>query len=461
MPDAGTRDAGAVDSGPITAPPDGGRGDGGTPNPDGGSADGGNVDAGSPDGGPGTDGGVLSCRPTPEPPVASCDALMPTQPLDPPRRFLGPAPLSSPDDPVCLTGAFSGDKNGLLGVMRTLAEDQNRRVSELELELLSPDGTLLRSPPEDTNAFFLTVPLPEDRESSVSMETPRGPWSGWMGRERPPSWRWGWRAPRRRCPVEGPWWPRAARYTLDGRVLTAPLRITRRDDAGTTLWSTPIPASIVPDPIDAQVYPNGNDHVFAVVALDAFQVRIVWLDEQGEIANSGDTQGIFSSRAAAGPSLELPDHALAFSISPAHSAQGWVVVHDLDPALDVPPCWLNQRRETRVLPIRGSRGYAVFHGSTFLGDEPRQGLEIVHLERRVVRMGRCDLRRPDAGSLRPVLRDGRDGWNAVPERRQPAISRGVSHRVLAGPSPLTPGRARAVTSPRNRMRRRRQDEPAA
>jgi len=377
MPDAGTRDAGAVDSGPITAPPDGGPGDGGTPNPDGGSADGGSLDAGSPDGGTSPDGGVLTCRPSPEPPVASCDELMPTQPLDPPRRFLGPT-RSSPDDPVCLTGAFSGDKNGLLGVMRTLAEDQNRRVSELELELLSPDGTLLRSPPEDTNAFFLTVPLPEgagvirfdgDAQGTLVRMDGTGATSELaVGMARSTAAMPGGGT----VVAEG-----GTLYTLDGRVLTAPLRITRRDDAGTTLWSTPIPTSIVPDPIDAQVYPNGNDHVFAVVALDAFQVRIVWLDEQGKIVNSGDTQGIFSSRAAAGPSLELPDHALAFSISPAHSAQGWVVVHDLDPALDVPPCWLDQRRETRVLPIRGGRGYAVFHGSTFLGNEPRQGLEIV------------------------------------------------------------------------------------
>ena len=166
-------------------------------------------------------------------------------------------------------------------------------------------------------------------------------------------------------------------YTMDGRTLTAPLRITRRDDAGTTLWSTPIPTSIAPDPTDAQVYPNGLGHVLAVVALNEFQERIVWLDAQGRIVTSGDTHGTFSSRAAAGPSLELPDHSLAFGISPAHSTGGWVVVPNLAPALDVPPCWLNQRRETRVLPVRDGRGYAVFHGSTFAGDEARHGLEIV------------------------------------------------------------------------------------
>ena len=105
--DAGMTDAGSADSGPSTAPPDGGTGDGGTSSPDGGSADGGSVDAGSPDAGTGPDGGVPSCRPMPEPPVASCDTLMPTQPLDPPRRFLGPTP-SSPDDPLCDPGAFSG-----------------------------------------------------------------------------------------------------------------------------------------------------------------------------------------------------------------------------------------------------------------------------------------------------------------------------------------------------------------
>ena len=141
--------------------------------------------------------------------------------------------------------------------------------------------------------------------------------------------------------------------------------------------STPIPTSIAPDPTDAQVYSNGAGHVLVVVALDPYQVRIAWLDEQGQIVNSADTQGNFSSRAAAGPSLELPDHSLAFGISAAHSSGGWIVVHDLDPALDVPPCWLDQRRETRVFPIRGGRGYAVFHGSTFTGNERRHGLEIV------------------------------------------------------------------------------------
>ena len=302
---------------------------------------------------------------------------MPTQPLDPPRRFLGPT-LSSPDDPLCLPGVFSGDQDGLLGVMRTLAEDENRRVSKLELDLLTPDGTLLRSPPESTTTFFFTVPLPEgagvirfdgDAQGTLVRMDRTGATSELaVGMARSAAAMPGGGT----VVAEG-----GTLYTMDGRTLTAPLRITRRDDAGTTLWSTPIPTSIAPDPTDAQVYPNGAGHVLAAVALDAFQERIVWLDEQGQIVNSGDTHGTFSSRAAAGPSLELPDHSLAFGISPAHSAGGWVVVHDLDPALDVPPCWLDQRRETRVFPIRGGRGYAVFHGSTFAGDEARHGLEIV------------------------------------------------------------------------------------
>src|SRR6185436_13070922 len=156
--DAGTTDAGPVDSGPETTPSDAGSSDAGSPVPDGGAPDGGAVDAGAPDGGSDPDGGVLGCRPAPEPPLASCDELMPTQPLDPPRRFLGPT-LSSADDPICLPGAFSGDRDGLLGVMRTLAEDQNRRVSRFELDLLSPDGTLLRGPARDTSPFVFVVPL--------------------------------------------------------------------------------------------------------------------------------------------------------------------------------------------------------------------------------------------------------------------------------------------------------------
>src|SRR5262249_19217542 len=53
------------------------------------------------------------------------------------------------------------------------------------------------------------------------------------------------------------------------------------------------------------------------------------------------------------------------------------VVRDLNPKLDLPPCWLNDRPETRVFPIRDGRGYAVFHGTTFTGNETRHGLEIV------------------------------------------------------------------------------------
>ncbi len=371
--DAGTTDAGTVDSGPGTTPADAGAGDGGTP----GVPDAGAVDAGAPDAGSIPDGGVLSCRPTPEPPLASCDALMPVRPLDPPRRFLGPT-VTSAGDPVCLPGAFSGGQDGFLGVMRTLAEDQNRRVSKFELDLLSPDGGLLRGPAQDTGPFALVVPLTQgagvirtDRDvqgtlvridsTGATSELPVG-----MARSAAAMPGGGTVA------AEG-----GTVYTMDGRTLTAPLRITRRDDPGTTLWSTSIPASIAPDPTDAQVYPNSEGHVLAVVALDPYQVRVVWLDAQGQIVNSADTQGAFSSRAAAGPNLELPDHSLAFDISPAHSSGGWIVVHDLDPVLDVPPCWLDQRRETRVFPIRGGRGYAVFHGSTFAGNEPRHGLEIV------------------------------------------------------------------------------------
>ena len=375
--DAGTTDAGPVDSGPETTPSDAGSSDAGSPVPDGGAPDGGAVDAGAPDGGSEPDGGVLGCRPVPEPPLASCDELMPTQPLDPPRRFLGPT-LSSADDPICLPGAFSGDRDGLLGVMRTLAEDQNRRVSRFELDLLSPDGTLLRGPARDTSPFVFVVPLTQgagvirtdgdDQGTLVRIDATGATSELAVGMARSAAAMPGGGT----VVAEG-----GTVSTMDGRTLTAPLRITRRDDTGTTLWSTPIPASIAPDPTDAQVYPNGIDHVLAVVTLDPDHVRIVWLDAQGQIVSSAETQGAFSSRAAAGPSLELPDHSLAFSISAAHSSGGWVVIHDLDPVLDVPPCWLEQRRETRVFPIRGGKGYAVLHGPTFAGNEPRHGLEIV------------------------------------------------------------------------------------
>jgi hypothetical protein len=303
---------------------------------------------------------------------------MPASPLDPPRRFLGPT-LSSSGDPVCLPGAFSGDRDGLLGVMRTLAEDQNGRVSEFELDLLSPDGTLLRGPAEDTSPFAFVVPLLQgagvlrtDRDaqgtlvridsSGATSEVPAGmvrsaaamPGGGGT------------------VVAEG-----GTLYTMDGRTLTAPMKITRRDDAGTTLWSTPVPTSIAPDPTDAQVYPNSVGHVLVAVARDSYQVQMLWLDEGGRIVSSADTHGVFSTREPVGPSLELPDHSLAFDISPAHSTGGWVVVHDLEAAFGVPPCWLDQRRETRVFPIRGGRGYAVIHGPTFAGNEPRHGLEIV------------------------------------------------------------------------------------
>ncbi|HZJ52941.1 MAG TPA: hypothetical protein VFD38_02290 [Myxococcaceae bacterium] len=309
--------------------------------------------------------------------MASCDELLPPRPLDPPRRFLGPA-RSSPADPVCLPGPFGGDGEGFLGVMRTLSEDQTGRVSHLELDLLSADGQLFRSPSESTTSFFLTVPLDEgagvvrfdaeaqgtlvvlDRTGTLSQQA--------VGMARSAVAVSGGGT----VVAEG-----GILYTPDGRKLTAPLRITRRDEAGSVVWSTPIPTSIVAEPSDAQVYPNGAGHVMVVVAVDAFQVRVVWLDEQGRIASTGEAQGTFSSRAAIGPSFELPDGSLAFGISPAHSRGGWVVVHDMDPHLDVPPCWLDQRPETRVFSIRGGRGYAVFHGTTFAGTKTRNGLEIV------------------------------------------------------------------------------------
>jgi hypothetical protein len=309
--------------------------------------------------------------------MASCDELVPALPLDPPRRFLGPM-LSSPGDPVCLPGAFSGDRNGLLGVMRTLAEDQNGRVSSFELDLLSPDGTVLRGPAEETSPFAFVVPLLQgagvvrtdrDAQGTLVRIDSRGTTSevaAGMVRSAAATPGGGTVA------AEG-----GTLYTMDGRTLTAPMKITRRDDAGTTLWSTPIPTSIAPDPTDAQVYPNGAGHLLVVVALDSDRVQMVWLDEHGTIVSSADSHGVFSSREAVGPSLELPDHSLAFDISPAHSTGGWLVVHDLQAAFDVPPCWLDQRRETRVFPIRGGRGYAVIHGSTFAGNEPRHGVEIV------------------------------------------------------------------------------------
>jgi hypothetical protein len=302
---------------------------------------------------------------------------MPAQPLEPPRRFLGPT-LSSASDPVCLPGAFSGDEDGLLGVMRTLAEDQDRRVSKFELDLLSPDGTLLRGPPEDTGPFAFTLPLLQGaggvrfdgdvQGTLVRIDSTGATSETAVGMARSAA----------AMPAGGTVVAEGGTvYTRDGRKLTAPMRITRRDDSGATLWSTQIPTSIVPEPSDAQVYPNGAGHVLAAVALDGDRVTMFWLDEDGQIVNSADTHGLFSSRAAVGPSLELPDHSLAFDISPAHSSGGWIVIHDLDPGFDVPPCWLDQRRETRVFPIRGGRGYAVFHGPTYAGNEPRHGLEIV------------------------------------------------------------------------------------
>jgi hypothetical protein len=375
--DAGKTDAGPVDSGTGAAPTDAGPSDAGAQGLDGGAPDGGQVDAGTPDGGRPPDGGALACVPASEPPLASCDVLMPSLPLGAPRRFLGPA-LASPGDPICLPGAFSGDRDGLLGVMRTLAEDQNGRVSKFELDLLSPDGTLLRGPEEATSPFAFVVPLMQgagvlrtDRDAQgtlVQIDSTGTTSEVAAGMARSASAMPGGGT----VVAEG-----GTLYTMDGRTLTAPLKITRRDDAGTTLWSTPIPPSIASSPSDAQVYPNGAGHVLAAVALDEYQVLLVWLDEQGRIASSSDPQGAFSSRAAAGPSLELPDHSLAFDVSPAHSSGGWVVIHDLDASLDVPPCWLDQRRETRVFPIRGGRGYAVIHGTTLAGNEGRQGLEIV------------------------------------------------------------------------------------
>ena len=365
IPDAGAADPGSTN-------PDAGPGDAGTP-----FADAGTGGGGSADGGSGADGGVVSCRPTPEPAVASCDELLPSQPLAAPRRFVGPA-LSSPDDPVCGPGSFDGDRDGFIGVMRTLAEDRNRRVSQLELDLLTPDGQILRSASQSTTSFFLTVPLPRgagvvrfDAEAEGTLLRIDG--TGTLAEQPVGMARSATGVPGGGTVVaEG-----GTLYTMDGRKLSAPLRITRRDDTGMTLWSTPIPASVAPEPAGAQVYSNGAGHVLAVVAPDAFQARIVWLDEQGSIVGTGDTLGVFSSRASIAVSLELPDHSLAFGISPAHSSGGWVVVHDLDPHLDVPPCWLDQRRETRIFPIRGGRGYGVFHGTTFAGNEPRHGLEIV------------------------------------------------------------------------------------
>ena len=188
-------------------------------------------------------------------------------------------------------------------------------------------------------------------------------------------------------------------YTLDGRKLTEPLRITRRDESGSILWSTPIPTSIVAEPSDAQVYPNGAGHVMAVVAVDAFQVRVVWLDEQGRIASTGDTQGTFSSRAAIGPSLELPDGSLAFGISPAHSGSGWVVVHDLDPHLDVAPCWLDaEKGDAGVLHRRRAwLGRLPRHHLRRHRDANRAGDR--DLQRGVLRLGRGLVRRSHAGSM--------------------------------------------------------------
>jgi len=379
-PDAGTGGGGEPDAGSTDGggEPDAGSPDGGGGEPDAGSADGGSAtDAGSGDGGTGTDGGVLTCQPTPEPAVASCDELLPRRPLDPPHRSLGP-PLASPADPVCQPGPFSGDQEGFLGVMRTVALDQDWRVSQLELDVLSPDGQVFRSPSESTKDFFLTVPLPrgagvvrfdgDAQGTLVSIDRTGALAEQAVGMARSVAAMPGGGT----VVAEG-----GTLYTPGRRKLTAPLRITRRDEAGSTVWSTAIPTSIVAEPSEAQVYPNSAGHVMVVVAVDGFQVRLVWLDEQGHIASTGEPQGTFSSLAPIRASLELPGGSLAFGISPAHSAGDWVVVQDLDPHLDAAPCWLDQRKETRVFSIRGGRGYAVFHGTTFSGTETRTGLEIV------------------------------------------------------------------------------------
>jgi hypothetical protein len=377
-PDAGapsSPDSGSVDaSWPDAGIPDAGEADAGS---DAGTGGSGEPDAGGLDGGTGTDGGVLTCRPTPGPPVASCEELLPPRPLDPPHRFLGPA-LASPADPVCVPGPFGGDEDGFLAVMRTLALDQNSRVSELEIDLLAPDGGSVRSPVEKTTSFYFTVPLEhgagvlrfdgDAQATLVGMDRTGALSEKAVGMARSAAAMPGGGT----VIAEG-----GTLYTPGGRKLTAPLRITRRDEGGSTVWSTPIPTSIVAEPSDAQVYPNTVGHVMVVVAVDAFQVRVVWLDDQGRIASTGETQGTFSSRAAIGPSFELPDGSLAFGTSPAHGGGGWSVVHDLDPHQDVAPCWLEERKETRVFSIRGGRGYAVFHGTTFAGTKTRTGLEIV------------------------------------------------------------------------------------
>ena len=264
--------------------------------------------------------------------------------------------------------------------MWTRGRDSGGRVSAFELDLISPDGALLGRASETTSFLFLTVPLTEGAgavqfDGDVQGTLVRVDSAGSVSRQPAGMVRSVSAFPGGGVVVgEG-----GSLYLMDGGMVTAPVQITRRDAAGAVVWSTPIPASIATDAIDVQVFPNGAGHVFAIVALDSFQVRVVWLDQLGHIVSTGDPQGTFSSRASTSRALELPDGSLAFGISPAHSSQGWVVVHDLDPALDLPPCWLDQRRETRIDRIHGGHGYAVFHGSTFLGNEPRHGLEIVTL----------------------------------------------------------------------------------
>jgi len=286
--------------------------------------------------------------------------------------------MSSQYDPVCWPGAFGGDLDGNLGAMWTLAKDSNQRVSRFQLDLLRPDGQVVSAGSRDTMTSFFTIQLehgagvirldPDAKGTLVRLDPGGAVADQPMGMVRSSA-----AVPGGGTVVaEG-----GTVYTMDGRTLTAPLQITRRDDSGATLWSTPIPSSIAPNPLSADVYPNTLGHVLAVVALDPFQARRVWLDEQGRIASTGDVDGTFNSLSAIGPWFELPDHSLAFGTSPAHGGGGWHVVHDLDPRLDLPPCWLDQRQETRVFPIRGGRGYAVFHGTTFSGNESRRGLEIV------------------------------------------------------------------------------------
>ncbi len=374
--DGGTIDGGLPDSGPTGGTAD--AGDSGTPATDGGSGGPGP----SLDGGVSPDGGVVACAPpapTPITPPAECASLMPQQPLAPPVRILGPS-LASPADPVCGPGTLGVDGNGLLGVMRTRAIDQNGRVSAFDLGLFSPEGQAAGATSSTTETFWLGVELlrgigvvrfdPQVQGTLLRIEP-----SGAVTEQPVGMVRWMAAVPGGgTVAAEG-----GDVYRYDGQKISAPARITRRDESGTILWSTPVPESLVPEVFDIQVYPNSAGHVLAAVAFDAFRVRLIWLDERGVIVSSGDLGGAFSTRASVGEPVELPDRSLAFPVSPVHSSLGWTVLHDLDPRPDIPPCWLDQRRETRVFRIRGGEGYAVFHGSTFVGNETRHGLEIVTL----------------------------------------------------------------------------------